>query len=46
LLQKITDVRRIIADGLAYDSKENFRYLFHNQIEAVVEIRKRKTPVD
>ena len=27
------DVKKVIADG-AYDSKENFRYLFHNQIEA------------
>ena len=25
------DVKRVIAYG-AYDSKENFRYLFHNQI--------------
>ena len=33
------DVKRVIADG-AYDSKENFRYLFHNQIEAVIKVRK------
>ena len=33
------DVKRVIADG-AYDSKENFRYLFHNQIEAAVKVRK------
>jgi hypothetical protein len=33
------DVKRVIAYG-AYDSKENFRYLFHNQIEAVVKARK------
>jgi hypothetical protein len=33
------DVKRVIADG-AYDSKENFRYLFHNQIEAAVRVRK------
>jgi transposase len=33
------DIKRVIADG-AYDSKENFRYLFHNQIEAAVKVRK------
>jgi Transposase DDE domain len=33
------DVKRVIADG-AYDSNENFRYLFHNQIDAVVKVRK------
>jgi hypothetical protein len=33
------DVKRVIADG-AYDSKENFRYLFHNRIEAAVKVRK------
>ena len=33
------DVKKVIADG-AYDSKENFRYLFHNQIEAAVKVRK------
>jgi transposase len=33
------DVKRVIADG-AYDSKENFRYLFHNQIEAAIKVRK------
>ena len=27
------DVKKVIADG-AYDSKENFRYLFDNEIEA------------
>jgi hypothetical protein len=33
------DVKRVIADG-AYDSKENFRYLFDNGIEAAIKIRK------
>jgi hypothetical protein len=33
------DVKRVIADG-AYDSKGNFRYLFHNKIEAAVKVRK------
>jgi len=33
------DVKRVIADG-AYDSKENPRYLFYNQIEAAVKVRK------
>ncbi|HET7284579.1 MAG TPA: IS5 family transposase, partial [Nitrososphaeraceae archaeon] len=33
------DVKRVIADG-AYDSKENFRYLFYNQIEAAIKVRK------
>jgi len=33
------DVRRVIADG-AYDSKENFRYLFDNGIEAAIKVRK------
>ena len=35
------DVKRVIADG-AYDSKENFRYLFHNRIEAAVWITGRR----
>ena len=38
------DVKRVIADGSAYDSKENFRYLFHNQIEAAVKVRKNSNP--
>jgi Transposase DDE domain len=33
------DIKRVIADG-AYDSKENFKYLFHNRIEAAVKVRK------
>jgi hypothetical protein len=33
------DVKRVIADG-AYDSKENFRHLFHSRIEAAVKVRK------
>jgi hypothetical protein len=33
------DVKRVIADG-AYDSKENFRYLFDNDIEAAIKVRK------
>lgn len=33
------DIKRVIADG-AYDSKGNFRYLFDNQIEAAVKVRK------
>jgi hypothetical protein len=33
------DVKRVIADR-AYDSKENFRYLFDNGIEAAIEVRK------
>jgi hypothetical protein len=33
------DVKRVIADR-AYDSKENFRYLFDNGIEAAIKVRK------
>jgi hypothetical protein len=33
------DVKRVIADG-AYDSKENFTYLFDNGIEAAIKVRK------
>jgi predicted Fe-Mo cluster-binding NifX family protein len=33
------DVKRVIADG-AYDSKENFRYLFDNGIEAAIKVSK------
>ena len=33
------DVKRVIADG-AYDNKENFRYLFDNDIEAAIKVRK------
>jgi DDE family transposase len=33
------NVKRVIADG-AYDSKENFRYLFDNDIEAAIKVRK------
>ena len=33
------DVKRVIADG-AYDSNENFRYLYDNDIEAAIKIRK------
>jgi hypothetical protein len=33
------NVKRVIADG-AYDSKENFRYLFDNEIEAAIKVRK------
>jgi hypothetical protein len=33
------DVKRVIADR-AYDSKENFRYLFDNDIEAAIKVRK------
>jgi hypothetical protein len=29
----------VIADG-AYDSKENFRYLYDNNIEAAIKVRK------
>ena len=32
-------VKRVIVDG-AYDSKENFRYLFDNGIEAAIKVRK------
>lgn len=32
-------MKRVIADR-AYDSKENFRYLFDNGIEAAVKVRK------
>ncbi len=32
-------MKRVIADG-AYDSKENFRYLFDNGIEAAIKVRK------
>ncbi len=33
------NVKRVIADE-AYDSKENFRYLFDNDIEAAIKVRK------
>jgi Transposase DDE domain len=33
------DVKRVIADG-AYDNNENFRYLFDNDIEAAIKVRK------
>ena len=33
------DVKRVIADS-AYDNKENFRYLFHNRIEAAIKVRR------
>jgi hypothetical protein len=33
------DVKRVIADG-AYDSNENFRYLYDNNIEAAIKVRK------
>ena len=33
------NVKRVIADG-AYDSKENFRYLFDNNVEAAIKVRK------
>lgn len=33
------DVKRVIADG-AYDSNENFRYLYDNDIEAAIRVRK------
>jgi hypothetical protein len=33
------NVKRVIADG-AYDSKVNFRYLFDNDIEAAIKVRK------
>jgi hypothetical protein len=34
-----TNVKRVIAYA-ACDSEGNFRYLFHNQIEAAVKVRK------
>jgi hypothetical protein len=34
------DVKRVIADGAYNDSKENFRYLFDNGIEAAIKVRK------
>ncbi len=39
LLAENNNVKRVIADG-AYDSKENFRYLFDNDIEAAIKVRK------
>jgi hypothetical protein len=33
------DIKRVIADG-AYDSNENFRYLYNNDIEAAIRVRK------
>lgn len=33
------DIKRVIADG-AYDSNENFRYLYDNDIEAAIRVRK------
>lgn len=38
------DVKRVIADG-AYDNKENFQYLFDNNIEAAIKVRKNSTYV-
>ena len=32
-------MKRVIADG-AYDNKENFRYLYDNNIEAAIKVRK------
>jgi hypothetical protein len=32
-------IKRVIADG-AYDSNENFRYLYNNDIEAAIRVRK------
>jgi len=34
------DVKRVITDGAYNDSKENFRYLFDNGIEAAIKVRK------
>jgi hypothetical protein len=34
------DVKRVIADDGAYDSKENFRYLFDNGLEAAIKVSK------
>jgi hypothetical protein len=34
------DVKRVIADRAYNDSKENFRYLFDNGIEAAIKVRK------
>jgi hypothetical protein len=34
------DVKRVIADRAYNDSKENFRYLFDNDIEAAIKVRK------
>lgn len=33
-------MKRVIVDG-AYDNKENFRYLYDNNIEATIKVRKR-----
>ena len=35
----------MIADG-AYDSKENFRYLFDNDIEAAIKVRRKNSSAD
>ena len=38
---KNNTLKRVIADGSAYDNKENFRYLYDNNIEAAIKVRKR-----
>jgi hypothetical protein len=37
------DVKRVLADGGAYDSKKNFRYLSDNGIEAAIKVKKKNS---
>jgi hypothetical protein len=37
---KNNTLKRVIADAAAYDNKENFRYLYDNNIEAAIKVRK------
>jgi Transposase DDE domain len=37
---KNNTLKRVIADGSAYDNKENFRYLYDSNIEAAIKVRK------
>jgi hypothetical protein len=39
---KNNDVKRVLADG-TYDSKKNFQYLYDNNIEAAIKVRKNST---
>jgi hypothetical protein len=34
------NVKRVLADDAAYDSKKNFRYLSNNNIEAAIKVRR------
>jgi Transposase DDE domain len=39
---KNNDVKRVLADG-TYNSKKNFQYLYDNNIEAAIKVRKNST---